>query len=452
MSDHLAVGSVRRLLAGSLPPVRVRRTLVHLAQCKTCRERMRSEFGPLLSRGAEMPAAWLDEYDAALDRAATAAMRTHEVLAQERRRAAPVIAAVRAGRLSIERLPGSWVRRVRGIPLVELLLEESWDLRHRNTGGMVKLAELALLAAQRLNRRKYPRTLLNDLHARCWADLGNAYRAADNLDGAWHAMRQAVGLVQHGSGDLLLLGSIAYSLISLLGNQRRYSEADELSRQLYCLYVRLKDPHLAARVLIKLGHFRSSAGKPEEAVRLFAEALPGIDAEREPALLAAAIHNLISTVADAGQYRRARILLWRARMAGALPVDALSRVRLRWVEGRIYQGLGDDDRAECAYREARAGFQAGGLIYPTALVGIDLAILLMEQGCRGEVQELVAEMITTFRSLGVAREAMAALILLRRSCAEARAKQVIYRLRDVAALLKELEQEPISRRLARREE
>jgi hypothetical protein len=50
---------------------------------------------------------------------------------------------------------------------------------------------------------------------------------------------------------------------------------------------------------------------------------------------------------------------------------------------------------------------------PAALASLDLAVLYLKEGRAGEVKELAREMAEVFRAQGIAREAFAALTLLR---------------------------------------
>jgi hypothetical protein len=118
----------------------------------------------------------------------------------------------------------------------------------------------------------------------------------------------------------------------------------------------------------------------------------------------------------------------------------LSLLRLRWLEGRIHAGLGELERAERELLATREGFAATGNPYLTALVALDLAAVWLRQGRTPRVRQLVEEMIATFRALRIAREAVAALLILREACD--RDEATLDRVRMVAMLLTELERQP----------
>jgi hypothetical protein len=88
-----------------------------------------------------------------------------------------------------------------------------------------------------------------------------------------------------------------------------------------------------------------------------------------------------------------------------------------------------------------SGFAEVRQIYPAALVGLDLAALWARQGRNGEIGEIAGELVATFRALGIAREAIAALLVLQRAC------ELHGRVADLveaaAAVLRELQHRPV---------
>lgn len=71
-----------------------------------------------------------------------------------------------------------------------------------------------------------------------------------------------------------------------------------------------------------------------------------------------------------------------------------------------------------------------------ALVSLDLAVLLWEQGRTDELKELAAEMMMAFESREVHREALAALALFQQACAQERMTGDL--IRQVAARLRQM--------------
>src|ERR1700730_7591516 len=245
-------------------------------------------------------------YDRAMERAFATALRRRRGLLRER---ALAVAALAPG-LAREggwRSPGPrQASAPRTPPLVELLLERSRSLRNDDPAGMLELARLALAVVERLIPGRYDAGLLCDLRARCWCELANACRLADELAAAWRGLGEAAGWAARGSGDLLLCGRIAELGASLLGDQRQFGAAEELMVGLDAFYRGLGERHLAGRVALKRGHFASCAGEPEAALRWTAGALADLDPARDRELPPLALQNLIEHAAAAGRHRKAR--------------------------------------------------------------------------------------------------------------------------------------------------
>ncbi len=351
-----------------------------------------------------------ERYERPVARACAAAVRRVRLLARERR-----AAAAAPPRGTAESAPGradAEPAHLRGLLRVETLLAASWELR-----------ELALFAAERLEQARYGRATVADVRARVWAELANAHRVGDDIVRAELAMARAVSWVHRGSGDPWLLACVADLMASLLADQRRFADAGELLEKVHRFYLQMGDRHLAGRALISRGIFAGYDNQPRSGLALLLQGLDLLDIQRDPRLAAHAVHALLSNLVDCGRYRQARIHLWRSRSLFARHGDRLSCLRLRWLE-----------------LPTRQGFAAAGNPYHTALVALDLAAVWLRQGKTEQVRRLVEEMIATFRALRIAREAVAALLILRQACD--RDEATLDRVRTVAMLLTELERQP----------
>ena len=105
-------------------------------------------------------------------------------------------------------------------------------------------------------------------------------------------------------------------------------------------------------------------------------------------------------------------------------------VRLDWSRARLEIQLGHLDEATWELESVRERFAALDLPYDVALASLDLAYVYDRQGRTAELRELAADMLPVFRGLGIARETLAALTLLRR--AEARDAQTAGLIRGLA--------------------
>jgi tetratricopeptide (TPR) repeat protein len=323
--------------------------------------------------------------------------------------------------------------------IIERLLAESQDSRYQDPLRMIHLAELAQAAAARLDPRQVHPEVISDILAKVWGELGNAYRLADLLDRAEAAFKNSVDALDQGSGDPLLAARIADRFTSLLAHRRRFPEAFALLDRLAAFYVSKGEPHLAGRTLITRGAYAENAGDPETAIRYTLGGLGLIQPERDADLLLSAVHNLIWSATDLGLYSLAAEFLPRIR-----PLYGPSRLnglRLRWLEGRLAAGIGQVEEAEAAFLHARTGFAESRLIFPASLVTIDLALLFAQVGRRAEIIPLAEEVMTTFRALQVGREAILALLLLRRACEDTGQElaRVVERLVEIRRLLADLE-------------
>lgn len=106
------------------------------------------------------------------------------------------------------------------------------------------------------------------------------------------------------------------------------------------------------------------------------------------------------------------MLLWQARLHRLLPAEGVNRLRLWTTEGTIWSGLGQLERAENAFREAKDGFESHGLRMQAALAGLELAKVWLRQGREQEVLPLAEELVETFCDMGIQRETVAALRVL----------------------------------------
>jgi tetratricopeptide (TPR) repeat protein len=297
--------------------------------------------------------------------------------------------------------------------LCESLLARSQACRHHDPEQMILLAERAAAIAAELDPYAYGVELTADLRARCLAELGNAHRVADDVESAERAIRRAVEESTRGTQDPLLLARIMDLTASLRGAQRHFGEALELLDAVYRIYESHGDRHNAGRALISKGLYTGYDNDPAEAVRLLSAGLALIHPASDPKLVLSAVHNLITFLADGGRFREAQRLLRCTRQAYDTEGDRLNFIKLRWLEGRIAAGLGHRRQAEQYLLQARQELAAAGLHYHAAVASLDLAAVWLSQGKTAETRTLVEELVATFQARRIAREALAALVLLK---------------------------------------
>jgi tetratricopeptide (TPR) repeat protein len=397
----------------------------------------------VLSPQAEPPAIPFGsgaEYDFPLFRAFANARRYAAMLERERSdaRREPFLAVVPSQPpLTAEQ------KMARDQARCESFLERCRSLRHSDPEGMQMLATLAVVLAERIEPRGIQETEIADLRARAWAELGNARRVTGDLAGAETDLGRAFQRADQGSGDRPLLIHLMDLTASLFTDQRRFSEAFGLLDQVERMHRATGDLHATGRTLVSKGIAAGHALDPEEAIRFLAEALRLLDPRRDPKLVWAAVHNLLSFLVDVGRLVEARRLLTASRSLYTAYAEALDQLKARWLEGLIAAGLGENTAAEQAFGEVRAGFSEAELPYDAALVSLDLAAVWLRNGRHREITGMIDETVAVFRARNIRREAIGALLMLREACERQGATAAL--LRTVTSELQRLEREPVRR-------
>lgn len=417
MNDHPTLVELEGFLRGDLPVRDSRSVVIHLLDgCNRCREVVSPYMGALFGDDpaeVELSAELNAAYDTAIDRAFSAA---RERLRQRREssRLQEALSLFKAktitGSTAAATAPAS-----PELADFEELLERGQQARHDDPRQMVGLAQQALLVAEHLSAERLGPHQVADLRCRALTELGNAWRVSDRLDEAEKTLMHAASLYLQGTGEPRLGARLFDVQASLDADRRRFEAAGEELDAVYAFHRRQGDDHLAGRALISKGMYAGYGGRTEEAIRLLRRGLARIDAERDPGLAAAALHNQARLLVDAGRFREARTLVWRDRQRIEQAGGRVRQLKLRWLEGQIHAGLGELDQAEQALREVKEGFHQADLHYKEALTSLEMATVLLQQGRADEARGLVLEAAEVFNALKVHREALAAVLLLRKA-------------------------------------
>jgi len=304
--------------------------------------------------------------------------------------------------------------------LCQLLLCRSREAISEDPGLALSRAELALSVSRHLGDVYDPGWVL-DLRARAHAYLGNSLRVLSELSAAEAAFREAESCLSgSGTGNSWAKAEVLDLKSSLRQDQRRFEESEQLLDDALALYREADDSHGIGKVHLKRAKLYREMGELERSIELLRKSPDEIDAEQEPRLFAYARYNLLCALTLAGRHQEAFSLLTEVRnlFRDAKPLD---RVRLRWAEGDIAAGLDRQNEAEAAYREVQGEFEKHRMHYNAALVALDLALLLARQGRTEELKRLAAELVSSFESRSIHREATAAFLLFQRACDEERA-------------------------------
>lgn len=409
---HVTDSDVDGFVNGSLAPADRQRLVRHLISgCSGCSARIftaaRDRMGPS-DPAQEEPA-----YGAVIDRAFRKFRRLVRRWREDQGRLSRGLAWVREKNGLLSELSPPQARTILPWIRVQILLELSFEMRHRDPVRMLGLAKHAQEVADRIETTPYGQGFLSDLRTRAWAELANALRVNERYRETEAALWQARLLLEQGSGDRMLQARLDDVEGSLRKDQRNFKEAGALMDAAHRAYLKVGEHHLAGRVLVSKGLCLRLAGRPLEAVRVLREAIALLE---EPKMAASARHNLLDSLVDAGRLAEAGQVLFESDLRQAFADDPQSLLRLRWVEAKLLARRGRLADAARVLGEVRAGFRQHGLEYVAAVAGADEAALLLRQNLKKEAHVLALELSRTFSRLGIHEEAERALQFLESAC------------------------------------
>lgn len=421
----------------------------HLVRCATCRRRfwgaLQHRSGPAARRIADV-LKWpmsAPDYGPAIRESEQILHERGRMLAGERLEAPGLF-------VELTRHPaGRWDFVLQSSPrfhtwgVFELLVERASETSIRNPAQAEDLGSLALRLADHLDPGRYGAELIEDLRARAWAYLGNAYRIKSDLQAAEAAFVSAYEHLKKGTNDTLERAILQDLEASLRRDQQRFDEALGLLQRAVSTFLQSSQQHRAGRSLLKIDDVYHHMGSLEKGIPLIYQALGLIDPEQEPRLLLCARHNLIDALAETGRHLEAQGLYRTTRSLYRSFPDAWTQNRRKWVKGKIARGLKQAEQAESLFLAARDGFIAEGIPYDTALVSLELATLYAEQGRTADLKRLAGEMVPIFSSLHIHREALAALAYLKQAVEAERASLEL--VSGVAAYLRRAQYDPALR-------
>lgn len=413
MSEHSTLEEIEALLQGNLSLPRERQVIRHLlSECEPCRN--------TLAAYREPPADLDEAYDEALDRAFRKAQSYARHLRHQTARAEKASTLLSNGG-GLHSLCTEGDRPLRGLGVYQALLKRSWAIRHDDKTEMVELTKAAVNVALRLNPRLYGPRLLADLQARAWGELGNAHRAADDLNKAEQAFGKAFELLPYGTGDLPLKARLYSMYASFLGTYRQFGLALAAFDVSHSIYLELGDRHLAGRALVKKAIYVHYSGESDEAIPLNESGLALVEQNRDPNLILEAQLNRLWFLVSCGHYEKAARELFKQRADLENLEGRVNTIKLRWLQGQIAAGLEKWTSAEIALLEVKEEFEKINMGYHAALVSLELAIVWLRQNRSTRIERLVEEAVQVFLTLKIHREALGAVQILN----EAQRKKII---------------------------
>lgn len=423
MSLHLAhpdLETLEKFVRSELSPAEGLRIQRHLLLCEDCEEAyldLSFDKGQPSSPGlqdageAEEPQTYSDAISRVLARTRDELERREQDFREEQECAQDQVEALLSApaeeRLArIEREPEllTW-------GACERLVEAAGRRVLEDREETVRVSELAVQVARRLEPERYGEGRVHDLQARAWATLGNARRLAGDVQGAERAFGTAEGHLARGSGDPSEEARLLEYKSSLRRSERRFDDALELIEEAIELYRLLTERHLTGRSLVRRGVILGFLDRFPESIASLREGLALLDAASEPRIDLYGRHNLFCFLLEAGRFLEAQAMLAETRRLHREVGEPLNLLRMHWLEGRLAAALGQTGEAEEMLTDTRDGFLEAGLGISAALVSMELASLYLHQGTPEDLRRLSDEMFPIFQARDVPREAIAELIL-----------------------------------------
>ena len=288
----------------------------------------------------------------------------------------------------------------------ERVARESITAAPNNPREALELAELALFIAELT-----PVPWSSRLEGYAWAHVSNGRRVCNDLPGAEEAFSSARKLWEAGAAadpGFLNQAWLPRLEASLRREQRRFTEALKRIDEALALD---RGGELRAEILLSKSAIFQILAEPLGSAAALAEAAPLIDSDREPRNAFGLQFNYLVDLCFLDRFAEAEPKLEQVRELAERLSEELDLARVAWLEGKIAAGLGRASTAQAAFRQASTVFYRRELTWDYAVVSLELALILLEQGRAAETRKLAEEMLQIFKAQKVEREALAALQL-----------------------------------------
>lgn len=418
--------SLERFCLGRSSAVDNREVVAHLlAGCPDCVERA----------GRIWPAASLDQADAeplndGYDRVFRRVERSVDArqaeLAEERAEAALLMAELIRHPLDRQKLLIRNARPFRTWSLATCLLGECERARS-DLAVAADRAEAALTVADVLASEVYGEQRVQDLRARTRIELAAVCRAQNRFRRAEALLDEAAAQLEGGTGDPLEKAHLCFYRASLWIDRRRFDEAVRLLERTVALASRLGEKGLWCKALLNRARCEIERGCPEQALAVSLQAQQLLDISCDPRLAVVLQHNVLYALVRCGRFDEAAAGLEDTRTLHEAFDHPIDRLRFDWVEGQVRAGLGQTAAAEELFRSSLEGFLHHGLEHDAAVLGLELAVLLSEQGRFEDLEEISSALLPVFRSARLGREVIASLLVFRRAVSRRRASADLVR-------------------------
>jgi hypothetical protein len=411
MTFHLSDEQLTRLAQGQIRGQEATDVFSHLLACEACGRQFE-----MLSGTRDNPSDAYELHDGLLQRVDQLRQQAIKASADARAVVEDLLSQPPSRRQTVlrnsEHLPSAEV--------VRQLLLQARELVFDDPAESLSLASLALETVHSIADRQARRgedTVDVDLLAACWTDLANYRRILSDLAGAREALRQASAHVEAGTTDL----STEMHYFEVLSGIHWASRDFAAARRANARFMRMardtgENHQLGRGVMFRATIEASEHGdaKLPEVIEMGRRALELLDPTREPRVYAAALNNLVTTLASDGRTSEAKTLLERVKPLPATQQRAI-KFRVLWTESRLVQREGDLAAADTMLEQVVEGLSDVGQLIPAAQALLELATLRFEARRFTEVRELAARTLPVFQSQGIHREALAAYTLFVRA-------------------------------------
>ncbi len=423
MEKHfeLTESELAALVRAELPPgPRGLEIALHLrGECATCKERWGDRLAPLLDpawAGDEPPrknplAELRFDFDFrhAVQKMKKRLPAIQAALAQARQEVAGT-AILHDGKLP------------RGTPILQWVRAQGWleEARVRRRHAPEEYAVLSALAAAyalRLRPEDHPRGEVADLQALALAEAANGHRRARRFAEAEVLLNEAAEKVREGTLAHPVALEVVRWTASLLMDRREFDQAVGLLSRTFCGYEALGLHHEAGEQAAVLGLAYQYMGWPSLALETDRQALERIDGARDPELAVATVHNVLRAYLELEQWPAAQRLLPRAAALHQKFGTPLDRLKFDALRARLLAGQGSVIEAGRAYEDVIAEFERQRQYAESAVVRLELAGLYLSRRRFDRAHVVLEDVREVFESIGIHREAFAALLLLKQAVA-----------------------------------
>ncbi len=294
-------------------------------------------------------------------------------------------------------------RYYRSASLCERLCDESESAAARNAEDSLDWAKLALRVAERIPGSDAKRSKAMGY---AWAFVGNSRRVAGQarIAEAFARSREFYALGRREAPGWFDEARALDLEASFRRDEGEFSESLELLDRALVIC----EPSSRSRILLKQAATFEQAGQPERALLALEEARPAIERGEGGLRYRWMLRfNWIKCLVQLYRSPEAAALLPELRQLAAELGNDLDQLRTRVLSGEVLAGLRRWNEALAELSAAREEFTILKLFADAAVVGLDEAVVLLEDHRPAKVRSLVRTMGPIFESLGLKREALA---------------------------------------------